>query len=144
MRPVGSLQGNLCATSSASISPIRMWNLSMRLSLRTERCPNSSSVSVFMTATNSSGIPPLTACMTRIQMNEERKITAPKIDNLLRYFGRGHMNPSFDESRMPVRGKGNVRLSLRLHRLRFRAVNGRLLESLPCKNGQCFFLIHHY
>jgi hypothetical protein len=45
---------------------------------------------------------------------------------------------------MPVRGKGNVRLSLRLHRLRFRAVNGRLLESLPCKNGQCFFLIHHF
>lgn len=27
-------------------------------------------------------------------MNEERKITAPIIDNLLRYFDRGHMNPS--------------------------------------------------
>ena len=30
----------------------------------------------------------------QMQMNEERKITAPIIDNLLRYFDRGHKNPS--------------------------------------------------
>ena len=35
-----------------------------------------------------------------MQMNKERKITAPIIDNLLRYFDRGHMNPSVPTRRI--------------------------------------------